>query len=139
VAFDGTAAPWASADVAPGYARRYVLASLIGHATGRKIWRSRDDLRPEVSGGHVRFRYRAEAAGVQVIGSWDDWQTPGHDLARGEGGVWEGTVDLPAGSHRYRFIVDGRPVRPPDAMRYAIDDFGGEDGVIDVAPPPEIR
>ena len=52
--------------------------------------------------------------------------------------VW---LDLPAGSHRYHFVVDGQTRRPPDAPRYAPDGFGGEDGVLDVdaALTPEPR
>jgi hypothetical protein len=133
-AFDWTVAPWADPLVAAGYARRYFLLSLVGHATGRTSWRSEEDLRPLVTGGRVRFRMRAEAAAVEVIGSWDDWQTPGRPLERAGGKLWEGTIELPPGAHRYRFLVDGRAVKPPDAVRYSVDDFGGEDAVVDVAP-----
>jgi hypothetical protein len=104
----------------------------VGHAAGRKTWRGEEDLRPLVTAGHVRFRMRAQAVAVEVIGSWDDWQTPGRPLERAGGELWEGTIELPPGAHRYRFLVDGRSVKPPDAPRYAADDFGGEDAIVDV-------
>ena len=50
-------------------------------------------------------------------------------------GVWRLTVDLEPGAHRYRFLVDGQTVRPPDAPRYVADDFGGEDAVLQVVSP----
>jgi hypothetical protein len=139
--YEWSAAPWAADEVKPGYARRYFVFSLIGHVSGRKAWRPAEpeSLRPVVNGGHVRLRLRAKATAVEVIGSWNDWQTPGQPLAPGESGVWETSLELPPGSHRYRFLVDGQAVRPPDAPRYAADDFGGEDGVLEVTSSPGSR
>ena len=67
-----------------------------------------------------------------MIGSWDGWaaSTPLH--ATGQPGLWEVWLDLPIGTHRYRFLVDGRPVTPSEAARTVPDDFGGRDAVIDV-------
>jgi hypothetical protein len=91
---------------------------------------------PRLEGGRVRFRLRAaDARRVTVIGSWNDWAA---DDARqrldrvGQSGLWEGWLALGPGAHRYHFLVDGRPLRPVDAPRYRADDFGGEDGVIEV-------
>lgn len=131
------AVPWAAASSADAYGRRYVGMGVVAHATGRSSLRRREgsyDLRPVVHEGRARFRVRATGAdNVNVVGSWDDWASPGPALTRTRApGLWEVWVDVPAGSHRYRFVVDGRSIRPPDAPRYQRDDFGGEDGVIDV-------
>jgi len=94
----------------------------------------------ESAPSRLRTRFRLEAAGarvVAIVGSWNDWATNRPEqLLRpsGPAGLWEAWLTLPPGSHRYRFIVDGRPVRPPDAARYRTDDFGGEDGIVDVCP-----
>lgn len=139
--FELNASPWSAAAVRPEHERRYVMLSLVGHATGRRApaaARQPDtSLRPLVEGGRVRFRLRADrAAVVQVIGSWNDWQTPGRALEwRGELSLWQVSLPLPPGAHRYRFVVDGRAVRPPDALRYATDDFGDSDGVVEVSAP----
>jgi hypothetical protein len=123
------------------YARRYVALGLIAHATTRATPAApspRADLKPTVAGGRVRLRIRVERAAttVSVIGSWDDWKVPGERLRpTAERDVWEATIALPAGSHRYRFLVDGEAQRPPEASRYAPDGFGGEDGVIEVEGP----
>jgi hypothetical protein len=127
------------------YARRYVAIGLVAHATTRATPAApppRADLKPTVEGGRVRLRIRLDraATAVAVIGSWDDWTTPGYPLRRGtEPGVWEATFSLPAGAYRYRFLVDGEARRPPDALRYAPDGFGGEDGVIEVETPATPR
>jgi hypothetical protein len=136
--FDLTAAPWASDFRAQDYSRRYVGLGVIGHATGRSSLAHHvdaEDLRPIVQTGRARFRVKAAGAeSVTVVGSWDDWASPGQPLSpTREPGLWEAWVDVPAGSHRYRFMIDGRAVRPPDAPRYLTDDFGGEDGVVDVS------
>lgn len=143
---DLTAAPWAPDGVARLYSRRHFGLNLIAHATGRAAARRRPPphtLRP-VAGedGRIRFRYRAaQASTVEVIGSWNEWATPGVALTpTREPGLWEAVVEVPPGAHRYRMLVDGRAVRPPDAPRYVKDDFDGEDAVIDVSSqPPESR
>jgi hypothetical protein len=137
--FDVTAAPWAEDVMARNYARRHFGLHLIAHATGRSSLRKRppDSLRPVVSNGRVRFRFKsAQASAISVVGSWDDWNSPGITLNQTrEPGLWEAEVEVPPGAHRYRILVDGRPVRPPDAPRYVKDDFDGEDAVIDVPRP----
>jgi Glycogen recognition site of AMP-activated protein kinase len=134
-AFDTTASPARGADSA--YARR-VLSAGISAEAGMRLWQStpppETDLRPVVTGGKARFRLRAPGAtNVVVVGSWDDWAAPGLVLsATREPGLWEVTSGLPPGGHRYHFVVDGAPRRPPNAPRYVADGFGDEDGVIDV-------
>lgn len=122
--------------LADSLARRYFLVGVAGHVAGRRSLRREEppDLRPTVEGTRVRFRYRSvRATSVQVLGSWNDWETSGGDLVRaGADGLWELWTTLPAGTHRYRFLVDGRPEKPPSATRYVVDDFGGEDGIVDV-------
>jgi 1,4-alpha-glucan branching enzyme len=85
----------------------------------------------------VRFRLRAAGAlAVSLVGSWDDWQAPGRVVvATREAGLFEVWMDLPEGTYRYHFMVDGQPRRPPEAPRYTPDGFGDEDGVLDVPQP----
>jgi len=133
-----TAAPWASDLRAQDYTRRYFGVGMIVHATGRHAFAAPPPppapLRPVVEKGKARFRLRdGHASEVTVVGSWDDWAAPGMTLTHTrEPGLWEAWVEVPPGTHKYRFLVDGRAVRPPDAARYAQDDFGGEDAVIEV-------
>jgi len=89
------------------------------------------------SASRPRTRFRLVSPGaraVVIVGSWNDWDTtvPEQSLHPTAQGPWEAWLTLPPGSHRYRFVVDGHPVRPPDAARYQRDDFAGEDGIVDV-------
>jgi hypothetical protein len=139
---DWTGSPWSGDPAAPDYARRYAAVSVLAHATRRVPLARRDDpasLAPMSGVAGVRFRLRAPGAtAVRVIGSWDDWEARGKPLApTREQGLWEAWLELAPGQHRYRFVVDGQVVRPPDAPRYVPDDFGGEDAVLEVTARPE--
>ena len=131
-----------SEPVSPGstadYARRLVTAGTTVRAAyqRRRTAAAPPDLRPRVEGGGVRFRFRSERAlEVALVGSWNDWATPGVALSpTRENGLWELSTTLPPGTHRYHFLVDGEAHRPPDAVRYVADDFGSEDGVVEVGP-----
>ncbi len=128
-----------------GFSRRVGLLTFIGHATTRTALPTAlpttpptapaaAKLRPVIQNGRARLRVHAtNASEVRVIGSWNDWAEPGTALAlAGAAGVWEVWLPLPVGTHRYHFLVGGRPVRPPEAARYLADGFGGEDGVLEV-------
>jgi hypothetical protein len=138
---DLTAAPWAETALAQDYSRQYFGVGLVAHATGRHALAPApppQTMRPVLEKGRVRFRLRSGgASAVTVVGSWDDWASPGQTLAHTrDDGLWEGWVEVPPGIHRYRFLVDGRTVRPPDAPRYVKDDFGEEDAVLEVPQTP---
>jgi hypothetical protein len=136
------ATPWASEVMAQSYERRRFTLGLVVHAAGRASLGKPvaapppppESLRPIMRQGRARFRLRRPgASSIAVVGSWDDWSSPGVAMKPAkEPGLWEAWVALPPGSHRYRFMVDGRAVRPPDAPAYLKDDFDGEDAVIDV-------
>ena len=122
------------------YARHVLTLALVGHLAPSPARAAAPPIEggeaPVIEGARVRFRLRAPgAATVAVIGSWNDWATdqPGQRLrATRDPELWEGWIDVGAGDHRYRFLVDGRPVRPVGAPRYLPDGFGGEDGALAV-------
>jgi hypothetical protein len=49
----------------------------------------------------------AEARSVQLSGTFNEWSTLRTPMQRTANG-WQVTLDLPAGKHLYKFIVDGR-------------------------------
>lgn len=140
LAMDWTSSPGASDTIATNYTRRYVGLSLVAHATAKKAVTHSAERRPDKFGpiienlGRVRLRLHAErATQVQVIGSWDDWAQSGRSLVpTGESGLWETWLELAPGSYRYRFVVDGKTVQPPCALRYVPDGFGGQDAVFEI-------
>lgn len=95
---------------------------------------------PAVANGQVRFTLRAPgAASVRVVGSWNDWDRGATAQAlrpTREPGTWQVLLPLPPGTHHFQFLVDGRAVRPPAALRYQDDDFGGQDGIVEIRAAP---
>ena len=71
---------------------------------------------PEVKDGKVTFRLNANyATRVQPSGNWmaNPW-TGSVDMQKGEGGIWEVTIDAPEPEiYTYNFIVDGVSVNDP--------------------------
>ena len=71
---------------------------------------------PEVKDGKVTFRLAANyATVVKLSGNWmaNPW-TGTVDMQKGEGGIWEVTIDAPEPEiYTYNFIVDGVAVNDP--------------------------
>jgi hypothetical protein len=81
----------------------------------------------------VRFSFfLPDAERVAIVGDWNDWDEALGELARTGDGHFEGTFPVEPGRHVYHLVVDGEPQRPPGAGRYARDDFGGENAVLEV-------
>lgn len=67
-----------------------------------------------------------DARSVAVVGDFNDWGlTDGALVATNRDGVWSVTAPVPAGVHRYAFLVNGKQwVADPSAPRATDDDFG---------------
>ena len=75
----------------------------------------------------VQFVLVAPAAlSVAVVGDFNDWGLNDSALiAKNRDGVWSVTASIPAGVHRYAFVVNGKQwVADPTAPRSSGDDFG---------------
>ena len=66
------------------------------------------------------------ARSVAVVGDFNDWGLNDSALvATNHQGVWSVTAPVPAGVHRYAFVVNGKEwVADPSAPRSPGDDFG---------------
>ena len=66
------------------------------------------------------------ARSVAVVGDFNDWGLGDSALvATNHEGVWSVTAPVPAGVHRYAFVVNGKQwVADPSAPRSSSDDFG---------------
>jgi len=66
------------------------------------------------------------AKSVAVVGDFNNWGLDGSALqATNLNGVWSVTARIPAGVHRYAFVLDGKQwVADPTAPRSSSDDFG---------------
>jgi hypothetical protein len=90
---------------------------------------------------YVHFALTSPAAHqVSIAGSFNGWDAAALSLRKDVNGVWEATVPLPVGEHRYQFVVDGqRWVKDPSAQSEADDGFGGTNSVIVVGPKGVVR
>lgn len=87
---------------------------------------------------YVQFVLKApQARSVSVAGDFNAWQPAAAELRDADGdGVWTGFIPLPAGVHKYMFVVDGqRWISDPQAQRYVDDGFGMRNALISVTPP----
>jgi hypothetical protein len=85
------------------------------------------------------FVYAAEGEheSVHVSGSFNAWAEPGTPLVyQTDEARWEVEVELGAGSHEYKFVLDGSEwIADPDNPESASDGFGGINSVIVVTCP----
>jgi hypothetical protein len=67
-----------------------------------------------------------DARSVAVVGDFNDWGLNDSALvATNHQGIWSVTAPVPAGVHRYAFVVNGKEwVADPSAPRSSGDDFG---------------
>jgi 1,4-alpha-glucan branching enzyme len=73
------------------------------------------------------------AKSVALVGDFNDWDAAVTPLRRATGGAWSTAVKLPAGRHRYAFVVDGvRWIADPAAPPAPDDDFGSPGSVVTV-------
>lgn len=80
------------------------------------------------------FSFTAPAArSVQLVGDFTQWHEKPINLQKSADGVWQTTVELPAGVHHYRFLVDGQWRDDPECTLRAPNPFGSEDMVRKVA------
>jgi 1,4-alpha-glucan branching enzyme len=75
-----------------------------------------------------------EAKKVAVVGSFNEWNTKkAVALKKLKNGTFKGTVDLEKdNSYEFKYLVVGTYVNDDQADAYAWNDFGAENGVINL-------
>lgn len=88
---------------------------------------------PELALRPYRFViYQPEARSVEIAGTFTGWKRVPLRHAGGSG-YWELTLELPAGDHRFSYIVEGgRRLADPTLAGREKDDFGGENSILTV-------
>jgi 1,4-alpha-glucan branching enzyme len=75
------------------------------------------------------FTYEGPAQSVCIGGDFNQWSPDTHCMRR-QKGTWRIALMLPAGIHRYMFIIDGRDwVADPKALFVETDGFGNRNAV----------
>ncbi len=80
------------------------------------------------------FRFNSPTAEtVLLVGDFTQWQEKGIPMRKGKDGIWTASVELPAGTHYYRFIADGEWCDDPECPTRVPNPYGGHDMVRQVA------
>ena len=74
------------------------------------------------------------AQAAAVCGEWNEWSADADVMQRDAEGGFSATVDLDAGrAYRFRYLLDGqRWDNDWAADAYVLNDFGGDDSVVDL-------
>jgi hypothetical protein len=76
--------------------------------------------------------FQQDSEKVEITGSFTNWQKIPL-VPVGQEGYWEITLEVPAGEHRYSFIVDGvHPQPDPTVAIRETDDFGTMNSILNV-------
>jgi hypothetical protein len=128
---------WAAA----GLAAAAAVAIWVGRPTDDARRTIAASARTAVDTVYVHFALTSPTAhNVSVAGSFNGWDAAALSLRQDANGVWEATVPLPVGEHRYQFVVDGQRWVPDPAAQSQMDDgFGGTNSVIVVGPKGVVR
>jgi AMP-activated protein kinase-like protein len=84
-----------------------------------------------VDAAEHEFRYKApDAQSVSLMGEFSGWKAV--PMTKGSDGVWSAKVSLPAGTHAYKFLVNGSDwvFDPENSNRKKVD--GIENSVVEV-------
>ena len=74
---------------------------------------------PAESQKNVKVNFECKAEGASAIflaGSFNGWSESATPMARGEHAIWSASLDLPAGRHEYKFIIDGQWCCSPELL-----------------------
>ena len=86
---------------------------------------------PAVTADGIRFTFAGAARSVALCGSFNDWAPVADPMTQQTDGTWTITKKLKAGSHTYKFLVDGSQWKPDEANAATGDDgFGGKNSIL---------
>ena len=86
----------------------------------------------QLSAAHRFVIYQPGVEQVEITGSFTDWRTLPMNRA-GTSDYWEITIDVPAGEHRFSYILEGdQRLADPTVLTREKDDFGGENSILEV-------
>ncbi len=77
--------------------------------------------------------YLPDSSQAKIVGDFTHW-TPVDMEKIGQSGYWAVTLPLPAGEHRYSYLVDNnQQITDPTVLTREQDDFGGKNSIINIA------
>lgn len=80
----------------------------------------------------------AEAAGVALVGSFNEWDPLLHPMQRGADGAWKTTISLAPGVYEYKFLVDGHWQEDPRNAHTRPNPYGSVNSIVAVSATPSV-
>lgn len=74
-----------------------------------------------------------KAKRVRLVGDFNGWDLAATPMRRMRDGCWTASLELHHGHHRYRFVIDGKPVLDPNASGITHNDDNEEVSLIAVS------
>jgi 1,4-alpha-glucan branching enzyme len=79
----------------------------------------------------VEFKISAPKANwVGIAGDFNGWKPDTITAKKDSRGVWKAIATVSAGTHEYKFVVDGNWITDPTCSRRTINSFGTENSVL---------
>lgn len=79
----------------------------------------------------VEFRLSApNAKWVGIAADFNGWKPDTLTAKKDRAGLWKATAMVPAGTHEYKFVVDGTWITDPTCSRRTINSLGTENSVL---------
>ena len=86
----------------------------------------------QFSTAHRFVIYQPGVEQVEITGSFTEWRALPM-IRAGNSDYWEVTIDVPAGEHRFSYILEGdQRLADPTILTREKDDFGGENSILEV-------
>jgi 1,4-alpha-glucan branching enzyme len=79
-----------------------------------------------------------QASDVFVVGDFNKWSKTKHRMKK-QKESWKLSVKLPAGEHKFKYLVDGNWLNDPAAHKYVENPYGSEDSVVVVPDTRKTR
>lgn len=77
--------------------------------------------------------YDANARCVCIAGTFNDWNPEATVMLSSVSGQWTKEFSLPPGLYEYQYVVDGKWINDPQAVKSTPNPFGGRNSVLEVA------
>lgn len=76
------------------------------------------------------------AASVAIAGSFNDWRPEATPMVALGNGLWVKEIILPAGTHEYLIVADGKWLPDPAARLSVANPFGGVNSLVAIPSAP---
>jgi hypothetical protein len=92
----------------------------------------------KVDEGILFTYYDPDAGQVFLAGSFNGWNTTATPMTRDENGYWTAVLQLAAGEHEYKLVVDGAWITDTENPNTKADPYGGMNSLVEIDAEGEI-